>query len=72
MHKGTYTSSYYSDSDNTIEIPGRYIGDIRVERSWKDWLVYLETTNLLDKHYEKYRGSPGDERIVRLGVQRAF
>jgi outer membrane cobalamin receptor len=72
IHKGTYTSSYYSNSENTIEIPGRYIGDIRVERSWRDWLVYLETSNFLDKHYEKYRGRPGAERVFRLGVQRDF
>ena len=45
------------------------IGDIRVERSWIDWLVYLETTNFLDKHYEKYRGRPGAERVFRLGMQ---
>ena len=38
------------------------IGGIRVERSRIDWLVYLETTNFLDKHYEKYRGRPGNER----------
>ena len=70
IHKGTYTSSCYSDSDNTIEIPGRYIGDICVERSWKDWLVYLDVTNFLDKDYEKYRGRSGAERIFRLGLQR--
>jgi iron complex outermembrane receptor protein len=72
IHKGTCTSAYFSDSANTIEIPGRYIGDIRVESSWKDWLVYLETTNFLDKHYEQYRGCPGAERVLRLGVQRDF
>ena len=72
MHKGIYTSSYFSDSANTIEIPGRYIGDIRVEHSWKNWLVYLDVTNFLDKEYEKYHGKPGNERIFRLGVQRAF
>ncbi len=72
IHKGTYTSSYFSDSDNTIEIPGRYIGDIRVERSWKKWLVYLDVTNFLDKHYEKYFGRPGAERVFRLCVQRDF
>ncbi|MCK4390268.1 MAG: hypothetical protein KAV83_08545 [Desulfobacterales bacterium] len=64
--------SYFDDSCNSIEIPGHYIGDIRVERSWKDWLVYLQTTNFLDKHYEKYRGSAGDERVFRLGVQCDF
>ena len=53
---------------NTIEMPGRYIGDIRVERSWKEWLVYLDVTNFLDKEYEKYYGRPGNERIFRLGV----
>lgn len=68
IHKGTYTSSYFSDSANSIEIPGRYVGDIRVERSWIDWLVYLGMTNFLDKDYEKYRGRPGNERIFRLGV----
>jgi iron complex outermembrane receptor protein len=72
IHKGTYTSSYFSDSANTIEMPGRYIGDIRVERSWKDWLVYLDVTNFLDKEYEKYYGKPGNERIFRLGVQWDF
>lgn len=72
IHKGTYTASYYSDSANTIEIPGRYIGDIRIERSWKDWLAYLDVTNFLDKEYEKYYGRPGNERIFRLGVQRDF
>ena len=56
MQKGKYSSSYYSDSANTIEIAGRYVGDIRLTHTWKDWLVYLETTNFLDKHYEKYRG----------------
>ena len=25
IHKGTYTSSYFSDSVNSIEIPGRYV-----------------------------------------------
>ncbi len=53
IHKGKYTSSYYSDSANTIEIPGRHIGNIRVEGSWKDWLVYLNVTNFPDKKYEK-------------------
>lgn len=72
IHKGTYISSYYSDSANSIEIPGRYVGDIRVERSWKDWLVYLGATNFLDKDYEKYRGRPGNERILRVGVQWDF
>ena len=72
IHKGTYTSYYYSDSDNSIKMPGRYIGNIRVERSWRDWLVYLETSNFLDKHYEKYRGRPGAERVLRLGVQWDF
>ncbi|MDL1964539.1 MAG: TonB-dependent receptor plug domain-containing protein [Deltaproteobacteria bacterium] len=72
IHKGEYTSSYYSDSANSIEIPGRYIGDIRVERSWRDWLVYLDVTNFLDKNYEKYYGKPGNERVFRLGVQRDF
>ena len=52
----------------SMEIPGRYIGDIRVERSWKDWLVYLETTNCLDKEYEKYYGRPGNERVFRQGL----
>lgn len=69
IHKGRYTSSYLSDSYNTIKIPCRYIGDIRVERSWKDWLVYLDVTNFLDKEYEKYYGRPWNERIFRLGVQ---
>lgn len=55
-----------------MEIPGRYIGDIRVERSWRDWLVYLDVTNFLDKDYEKYYGRPGNERIFRLGVQWDF
>lgn len=59
-------------SANTIEIPGRYIGYIRVERSWKDWLVYLDVTNFLDKKYEKYHGRPGNERVLRVGVQRDF
>jgi hypothetical protein len=59
-------------SDNTIEIPGRHTGDISVERFWKDWLVYLETTNFLDKHYEKYRGRPGNERIIKVGMQWDF
>ncbi len=72
IHKGTYTSSYFSDSANTIEMPGRYIGDIRLEHTWKDWLVYLDVTNFLDKHYEKYRGRPGAERVFRLGVQWDF
>ena len=72
IHKGKYTSSYFSDSDNTIKIPCRYIGDIRVERSWKDWLVYLDVTNFLDKEYEKYYGRPWNERIFRLGVQWNF
>ena len=49
-----------------------YVGDIRVERSWIDWLVYLGVTNFLDKDYEKYRGRPGNERIFRLGVQWDF
>ena len=69
IHKGTYTSSYYSDSANAIEIPGRYIGDIRVERSWRDWLVYLGVTNFLDKKYEKYHGRLGAERVFRVGIQ---
>ena len=43
----------------SIEIPGRYVADIRLTHTWKNWLVYLETTNFLDKHYEKYRGPPG-------------
>ena len=43
-----------------------------MERSWKDWLVYLDVTNFLDKDYEKYYGRPGAERVFRLGVQRAF
>ena len=51
-----------------MEIPGRYIGDIRVERSWKDWLVYLETTNCLDKEYEKYYGRLSNERVFRQGL----
>ena len=72
MHEGTYTSSYFSDSANTIEIHGRHIDDIRVERSWKIWLVYLDVTNFLDKDYEKYRGRPGNERILRVGVQWNF
>ena len=72
IHKGKYTSSYFDDSANTIEIPGRYIGDIRLEHTWENWLGYLETTNFLDKHYEKYRGRPGAERVFRLGVQRDF
>ena len=72
IHKGTYTSSYFSDSANTIEIAGRYIGDIRVERSWKNWLVYLDVTNFLDKKYEEYRGCPGNERVFRLGMQWDF
>ena len=72
IHKGTYTSSYFSDSANNIEIPGRYIGDIRVERSWRDWLVYLDVTNFLDKEYEKYYGRPGNERVFRVGVQWVF
>jgi outer membrane cobalamin receptor len=46
----------------------RPFGDIRVERSWRDWLVYLDVTNFLDKDYEKYYGRPGNERIFRLGV----
>jgi hypothetical protein len=45
------------------------IGDIRVERSWIDWLVYLETTNFLDKYYENHYGSPSYERVFRLGMQ---
>ena len=68
IHKEKYTSSYFDDSANTIEMPGRYIGDIRVERSWRDWLVYLDVTNFLDKDYEKYYGRPGNERIFRLGL----
>ena len=72
IHKGIYTSSYFSDSANNIEIPGRYIGDIRVERSWRDWLVYLDVTNFLDKEYEKYYGRPGNERVFRVGVQWVF
>ena len=72
IHKGEYTSSYYSDSANTIEIPGWYVGDIRLTRTWKDWLVYLETTNFLNKHYEKYRGRHGAERIFRIGFQWDF
>lgn len=59
-------------NDDTDEIPGRYIGDIRVERTWKELLVYLDVTNFLDKKYEKYYGSPGNERIFRLGVQWNF
>ena len=43
-----------------------------VERSWKDWLVYLDVTNFIDKKYEEYRGCPGHERIIRLGVQWDF
>ena len=72
MHKGTYTSSCYSDSDNTIEIPGRHTGDISVERFWKELLVYLDVTNFLDKKYEKYCGRPGNERVFRLGVPWGF
>ena len=48
------------------------IGDIRLEYTWKDWLVYLDVTNFLDKYYEKYRRRPGNERIFRLGVQWDF
>jgi|LGVF01.1.fsa_nt_gb iron complex outermembrane receptor protein len=72
VHKGKYISFYYSDSANTIEIAGRYVGDISLEHTWKDWVVYMETTNFLDKHYEKYRGRPGAERVFRLGVQWDF
>ena len=72
MQKGKYSTSYYSDSANTVEIPGRYIGDIRLTHTWKNWLVYLDVTNFLDKEYEKYYGRPGNERIFRLGVQRDF
>ena len=53
-------------------MPDRYIGDIRLTHTWKDWVVYLETTNFLDKHYEKYHGKPGNERIFRLGVHWDF
>ena len=60
---------YYCTS---IEIPGRYIGDICVERSWKDWLVYLDVTNFLDKECEKYYGRSGNERVFRLGMKRDF
>ncbi len=56
----------------SMEIPGRYIGDIRVERSWRGWLVYVDMTNFMDKDYEKYYGRPGNERIFRLGVQWNF
>jgi outer membrane cobalamin receptor len=72
IHKGKYTSSYFDDSANTIEIPGRYIGDIRLEHTWENWLVYLNVTNFLDKKYEEYRGCPGHERIIRLGMQWNF
>jgi iron complex outermembrane receptor protein len=72
MQKGKYSSSYYSDSANTIEIAGRYVGDIRLTHTWKDWLVYVDVTNFLDKEYEKYYGRPGNERIFRLGVQWDF
>ena len=64
--------SDYSDLADTIEMLGRHIDDIRVERSWKIWLVYLETINFLDKKYEKYYGRPGNERVFRLGVQWSF
>ena len=69
MQKGKYSSSYYSDSANTIEIAGRYVGDIRLTHTWKDWLVYLDVTNFLDKKYEKYCGKPGNERVFRQGLQ---
>ena len=49
---------------------GTSLCGICVERSWKDWLVYLDVTNFLDKDYEKYRGRSGAERIFRLGLQR--
>ena len=43
-----------------------------MERSRKDWLVYLDVTNFLDKEYEKFWSRPGYERITRLGVQWDF
>ena len=60
------------DYCTSIEIPCQYLCDIRVERSWRDWLVYLDVTDFIDKKYEKYYGRPGNERIFRLGVQWDF
>jgi len=71
-HKGRYTSSYYSDSDNLIEIPGRYLADIRIGYAWKNYYFYLDVTNLLDRAYETYYGRPGNKRIFRIGLQMDF
>ena len=59
MHKGIYTSWYYSNSMNTEKQPGRYLADVRLTYAKKSWQIYLEATNLFDKDYEEYRGKPG-------------
>ena len=68
IHKG----KYISNSTNTIDISGRYVGDIRLTHTWTDCLVYLDVTSFIDKEYKKYCGRPDNERIFRLGVQGNF
>ena|GEM_PF-2200723 len=72
MHKGIYTSSYYSNSANTEKQPGRYLADVRLTYTKKSWQMYLEATNLFDKDYEEYRGKPGYGRIIKAGMQWDF
>jgi len=72
MHRGEWSSFYFSDSANTIKIPARYIGDIRLTYQLKECLAYIEITNFLNKHYEIFRGLPGQERIFRSGLQWNF
>ncbi len=69
MHKGIYTSSYYSNSANTEEQPGRYLADVCLTYTKKSWQIYLESTNLFDTDYEEYRGKPGYGRNIKVGLQ---
>ena len=72
MHKGIYTSWYYSNSMNTEKQPGRYLADVRLTYTKKSWQIYLEATNLFDKDYEEYRGKPGYGRNIKVGMQWDF